>query len=448
MGKGNRDLRTRTRLLSSILAVTLLFTVLDSSGALASTLKDLQNEKKAVEQKKTNLNSNIQKKETEINSKQSSVNQLQKQIKKLNAKIDETNSNMNHLIKEINETVDEIDALQASIKDLETRIKERDAVLRERVRAMQVKGNQVSYLDVLLGANSFSDFIDRFSAVTTLFDADRKIIRQQEEDMAQLEKEKTLVEEKLAQQEERKAKLQQMKDSLNDQKKEKNSLISQLEAEKAKLAKEKQSLENEYDNAYKISKELENKIVSEQNRLAEVARKAEAERRAKANAAKSQRSSSSSSSSASSSHTGKLPAVSGGTWTRPTSGIFTSGFGWRTHPVFHTKKQHRGIDIAAPTGTPVVAAADGVVSYAGQMSGFGNVVMITHSVNGSIITTVYGHLSRINTSSGAHVSKGQLVGAVGSTGVSTGPHLHFEVHIGNFSAYGPSAVNPLRYVSL
>ena len=81
------------------------------------------------------------------------------------------------------------------------------------------------------------------------------------------------------------------------------------------------------------------------------------------------------------------------------------------------------------------------------MGTYGNVIMVTHSIDGQIFTTVYAHLSSINTSAGQQVAKGQFIGKIGTTGASTGPHLHFEMHIGNWSASGPSAVNPLRYVS-
>ncbi|PIC76002.1 peptidase M23 [Sporosarcina sp. P19] len=398
--------------------------------------------------KKKNLDSTIQKKEIQIQEKQSKVDVLITQIKKLNDKIEETNQNLDRIIAEMNQTKIEIDELQASIKELENRIEQRDEVLRERVRVMQVKGNKVSYLDVLLGANSFADFIDRFSAVSTLMDADRKIIQQQEEDMALLEEEKKLVEQKLAEQEERKQKIQAMKDELDEQKLEKRDVVNELEKSQEKLSSEKGALEEEYSDTVAFSSKLEKKIIAEQNRLAEVARKEQARKHklqqerlaAQAAAAANSRSGASSSSSA-------APPVSSGSWTKPTTGRFSSGFGWRTHPISKVKKQHRGMDISAPTGTPVVAAGDGVVSYAGTMEGFGNVVMITHSMNGQILTTVYGHLSTIGTSSGQSVDKGQLIGAVGSTGYSTGPHLHFEVHVGNFSAKGPSAVNPLHYVS-
>ncbi|PIC81833.1 peptidase M23 [Sporosarcina sp. P1] len=434
----------RHRIVSSVLAICLLTTTVGSADVFADSLKDLQNEKNAAEIKKKNLDSTIQKKEIQIQEKQSEVDVLVSQIKKLNDKIEETNQNMDRIIAEMNQTQIEIDELQSSIKELEIRIKQRDEVLRERVRVMQVKGNKVSYLDVLLGANSFADFIDRFSAVSTLMDADRKIIQQQEEDIALLEEEKKLVEQKLAEQKERKQKIQAMKDELHNKKLEKREVVNKLEKSQEKLSSEKGALEEEYSETVAFSSELEKKIIAEQNRLAEVARKEQArkqklqqERLAEAAAAANSGSPSSIA----------APPVSSGSWTKPTTGRFSSGFGWRIHPISKVKKQHRGMDISAPTGTPVVAAGDGVVSYAGSMDGLGNVVMITHSMKGQILTTVYAHLSTIGTSSGQSVDKGQLIGAVGSTGNSTGPHLHFEVHVGNFSATGPSAVNPLHYVS-
>lgn len=438
----------RHRIVSSVLAICLLTTTVGSADVFADSLKDLQNEKNAAETKKKNLDSTIQKKEIQIQEKQSKVDVLVSQIKKLNDKIEETNQNMDRIIAEMNQTQIEIDELQSSIKELEIRIKQRDEVLRERVRVMQVKGNKVSYLDVLLGANSFADFIDRFSAVSTLMDADRKIIQQQEEDIALLEEEKKLVEQKLAEQEERKQKIQAMKDELHNKKIEKREVVNELEKSQEKLSGEKGALEEEYSETVAFSSKLEKKIIAEQNRLAEVARKEQARKNklqqerlaAEAAAAANSGSSASPSSIA-------APPVSSGSWTKPATGSFSSGFGWRIHPISKVKKQHRGMDISAPTGTPVVAAADGVVSYAGSMDGLGNVVMITHSMKGQILTTVYAHLSTIGTSSGQSVDKGQLIGAVGSTGNSTGPHLHFEVHVGNFSATGPSAVNPLHYVS-
>ncbi len=169
--------------------------------------------------KKSELNTGINKKNSEIQIKKTTIEKITDQILALNAKINESNEQINRVIGQINQTTDEIDALRISIADLEKKIEERDVVLRERVRAMQVKGGQVNYLDVLLGANSFADFIDRFSAVNSLMDADRSIMEQQASDIAQLEEEKALVESKLAKQEAAKKELQNLRASLLAQKK-------------------------------------------------------------------------------------------------------------------------------------------------------------------------------------------------------------------------------------
>jgi murein DD-endopeptidase MepM/ murein hydrolase activator NlpD len=104
----------------------------------------------------------------------------------------------------------------------------------------------------------------------------------------------------------------------------------------------------------------------------------------------------------------------------------SSGFAMRLHPIFNTQQAHRGVDYAAPTGTPAMTVGDGVVIFAGVQGGYGNVVEVRHG-NGH--TTLYAHLSRIHVRNGQTVQKGQTIGAVGSTGWSTGPHLHFEFRV-------------------
>jgi murein DD-endopeptidase MepM/ murein hydrolase activator NlpD len=434
------------KLLSGTIAIVFLSTIISGAGVLASPLDDMKKEQKLLDQKKNQLNSGINKKDTEIQTKKTTVEQITNQILELNAKINESNEQINRVVSEINKTTDEIETLRNSITELDKKIAERDVVLRDRVRAMQVKGGQVNYLDVLLGANSFADFIDRFSAVTSLMDADRGIMEQQADDIKQLEEEKVLVESKLAEQEASKKKLQDLRASLLSQKTSKDKLIDQLEAEQQKLASEKNQLEADLHEAYEVSEEIAGKIAAEQNRLAEIARQAEIARKAEEKR-KAPAAASAGANKGGGSTSSYIPPVSNGTWTSPASGTYTSSFGWRTHPIYGTKKQHRGADIANSIGTPVVAAGNGIVSHAGPMGTYGNVIMITHSVNGQIFTTVYAHLSSVGVSPGQSVSKGQSIGKLGNTGASTGPHLHFEMHVGNWSASGPSAVNPLRYVS-
>jgi len=110
----------------------------------------------------------------------------------------------------------------------------------------------------------------------------------------------------------------------------------------------------------------------------------------------------------------------------PVHGPVTSGFGWRVHPVFHTRRFHSGIDVAGPNGTPVHAAASGKVIFAGSQTGYGNYVIVYH---GGKIATLYAHMSSIGVGNGSQVVQGQSLGREGCTGYCTGPHVHFEVRV-------------------
>ena len=124
-----------------------------------------------------------------------------------------------------------------------------------------------------------------------------------------------------------------------------------------------------------------------------------------------------------------------------TGAVISSGFGWRVHPVTGERRMHKGVDFAAPTGTPIFAAADGVVTEAGWTNGgYGNIVELRHS-DGSV--TLYAHTSRVYVSKGQVVNRGQAIAEVGTTGRSTGPHLHFEVQ-----PDGKNAVDPMDYLQM
>lgn len=397
-------------------------------AAYATSLSDLKQEQKKLQQEQNNLNSSINEKNTQIKMNQSKQEQLLAQIQTLNAEIEKTNASIAEVTADIEQANKEIAELEKAIEELQKKIDERTALLEERARAIQASGT-VSYLDVLLGANSFVDFIDRFSAVTTLIDADRQIMTDQKNDQRALEEQKQELENKKKQLEENQAKLKSLKASLDAQKAEKNKLIDELEAEQAKLKSEKALLEEEYSEALQLSKEVEAQIQKEQARLAEIARQEALKNQANSG----------------SSNNANIPDVSPGTWTKPTTGRLTSPFGWRN--IGAGNEFHYGIDIANSTGTPIVAAADGVVSYASALSTYGNVIMVTHSIDGQIWTTVYAHLSGFSVSVGQSVSKGQVIGSMGTTGRSTGPHLHFEMHTGTWAGARKNAVNPLRYVS-
>lgn len=132
----------------------------------------------------------------------------------------------------------------------------------------------------------------------------------------------------------------------------------------------------------------------------------------------------------------QLPRFSGRLLT-PVAARVTSEFGNRFHPVLRKVRHHNGIDFGARTGTPIKAAEDGVVVTAGYGNGFGNRIILMH---GGSISTLYGHCSRLYVRAGQRVKRGQVIGAVGSTGMSTGPHLHFEVRVNG------KLVNPRSYL--
>lgn len=397
----------------------------------SAELSELKNEKQQIEQKKNDLDATIQKKDTQL---QANIEEQQAAVEKIQAltvEIAETNDKLFTLTNEIATLNNTIEQLSASIAELERKIEERNELIIERARAVQARG-KVTYVDVLLSSSSFMDFIDRFSAVNTLMDADRKIITDQEADQARLESEKAEIEQRKKDVESKKAKVEELKATLAKQKSEQDQLIVALEKAEAQLKKEKQMLEVEHEEAVNLTEELQNKIIAEQERIAEIARQ---------EAAKAAQRSSAPEGSASSA---PLPTTSAGTWTRPSTGPITSKHGWRN--LGGGDEYHYGLDIGSAYGSAVVAAADGVVSHAAPLGSYGNLIMVTHSIDGEIFTTVYAHLSGYNVTQGQTVTKGQQIGRVGSTGRSTGPHLHFEVHTGTWQGQRVNNINPMYYI--
>ncbi|KGR80586.1 murein hydrolase activator EnvC family protein [Ureibacillus manganicus] len=410
-----KQIKKRISLFAAIVAILLIVQV---PITYATSLSELKGQKSEIEKQKSELNSEIKEKSSEINTIEGKLDELVAQIETLSAKITSTNKEITTVNAEIEEATNNINALIEEIAILQEKIDQRDLLLQDRARAIQENGT-VDYLDVLLGANSFVDFIDRFSAVNTLIEADRQIMREQQDDQKQLEEQKLVLENTKKELEEKQAELQRLKESLSSQKAEKDRYISQLEAEQEKLKNEKQLLEEEYSEALILDKELDQKIKAEQQRILEEIRKQNA---------------------------GNLPSTSDGTFTKPANGRLTSPWGWRN--LGFGAEFHYGIDLANSTGTPIVSSAGGIVTYAAPLSTYGNCIIITHSVNGQIFTTVYAHLSSIQVSPGQSVGKGQQIGLMGSTGRSTGPHLHFEIHTGPWNGQKAGNVNPLRYISL
>ncbi|MFB6468956.1 murein hydrolase activator EnvC family protein [Cytobacillus sp. Hz8] len=381
-----------------------------------------QDELNQIKNKRSNVNSKIGDKNDEIDQLKGKQADVKQEISQLNMTIQDTQNKIIEKQEQIEDTNKEIDKLQKDIDELEKRIEKRNEVLKERARSFQENGGNVSYLDVLMGAQSFSDFIDRVSAVATIVEADQDILREQKADKDLLEKKQKEIKDKLADLEKQNADLQTMKDSLNAKKTEKNKLMSELEDKEDDAHAEMLSLEEE-----------ESLLAAQQSAIQ------------KALELEKQRQSSSSSGSNGGGGGGSVnsaPHVSSGTFTRPAAGMITSGLGYRWG------SYHAGIDIAQGGTNPVVAAADGVVIQSYRSSSYGEVVFISHNIDGQVYTTVYAHMrsgSRL-VSAGQTVHKGQQIGIMGSTGDSTGQHLHFELHRGPWNQAKSNAIDPRSIV--
>ena len=448
-----------------------LGSILAAPSVYAQSISDLEKQKESIQEKRSGVESNISDTEKKIDSLQDKQMTAEDQIAAIEAKIAESAKKIDAKNAEITQTKEEIEALKEEIKVLKERIAKRNEVLKERALSFQETGGDVNYLEVLFGSSSFGDLVDRVGAVATIAEADRDILKQHELDKKELEEKQNAVETKLASLEVAKAELLEIQKQQKQQKQEKDALVKKLKQQTEKHEHEKMGLEEEKANLAAQEKAIKSAISLEHQRLAELeaARKkaaAEAKKRAEQEAAQaaaqaasqasqatetkkqstssgySAKSNSSSSSSPASSNVSQAPAVSSGTFTRPSAGYVSSTMGERWN------KQHAGIDIAASGTVPVVAAADGVVSRSYFSSTYGNVVFVTHSISGQQWTTVYAHLSSRQVGEGAVVAKGQQVGIMGNTGHSFGQHLHFELHKGPWNYSKSNAVNPLNYVNI
>ena len=400
----------------------------------AESIGSLKEKKSTIEKKKSSVESNISETESKISDIKNQRASIEAELKKVEKSISETKEEIAKKDKEIASTKDKIASLKESIKETEERIANRNEILKERARAYQQNGGSSSYLEVLLGANSFGEFVERLGAVTTIMNADKDIIAEQEADKARLEEQKTEVEEKLASLNKMMDELVKMKEKLDGQKIEKNKLMAVLKSEQAELEDEKLSLEEEKEILANQESAVKKAIAAEKKRQEEAAAAAAA-------AASANSSSSSSGSSESSGAVSAAPAVTSGKFMRPAAGYVSSRFGSRWG------RNHNGIDIAKSGTVPVVASAAGVVSRANYSSSYGNVVYINHYIDGQVYTTVYAHLRSMNVSAGQSVKKGQQIGLMGNTGRSFGQHLHFELYVGGWTASKSNVVDPMKYLS-
>ncbi len=399
----------------------------------ATTLSELEQLKQRNEETKSDLYLKMNEKTTTIDQNYTKLQNIMTQLTELTNKIYEMEFYLAEVQGEVDQRKSEIVELNDRIKTLETKMAQRLELLTVRVRAIQLNGGAVDYVDVIVGAHSFSDFIDRFSAVNTLLAADRVILLQQAEDSSRLAEQKNTIETMLKEQQKRQEALKQLNDSIVTQKAKQDELVKHLETEQQRLAEEQKELTTQFEKELELSIQLENEIIEEQQRLAEIAKKEQQDRRQKASEQQ-----------LASTPLTYSAKMLDSPFIKPATGRHTSGFGKRD--IGAGAETHLGYDIANATGTSVVAAADGYVSFAGTMGGYGNVVIVTHVLNGQTHATVYAHLNSLSVTKNQFVLQGQSLGGMGNTGRSTGTHVHFEVHIGQWNGARSNAVDPSRYI--
>ncbi|PLS17918.1 peptidase M23 [Bacillus sp. M6-12] len=420
-------------------------------AANATNLHDMETKKQNLEEKRSTVQSGINKADQTIDQLQSQQAKLDEQVKALDLAIGDTNQKIREKEEQIEQTKDDIQALEKEIIVLKKRIAKRNELLKERARSFQQSGGDVSYLEVILGSSSFSDFVDRVNAVATIVEADQDILEQHEADMKSLEEKQASVEEKLKSLENMLTELTEMKTKLTGQKREKDKLMAQLKLKEEETEHLKMSLQEEEEILAGQQAAIQKAIELEKDRLEELeAARERAAQEAKDRAAREKRAASRKSNAGGSSTGGgtsssednsPAPAVSSGNFTRPSAGAITSRMGSRWN------KFHAGIDIAQSGSVPIVAAADGVVMRSYYSSTYGNCVMISHSIGGQLYTTVYAHMESKSAATGQVVAKGQQIGYMGNTGRSFGQHLHFELHKGPWNVSKSNAVNPLSYIN-
>lgn len=446
--------------LAAVLMTSLILVMgtLNSAGVSAESISDvekkideLEKEQEQVKEKKSSIHSNKKDTNDKISENKKEQGTTEEDLKTLTKELNTTRSDVEaketkitQTDEQINEFKNTIETLEYDIKDLIERIDKRDLLLKDRLRSMQKSGGNVGFIEVVFGAKDFSEFISRVSAVTTIMDQDESIMTEQtndktalEDKRVQVEDKKLLIEDKKLALVSEKKELVALQDQLDKQAKEKETLIAQLQEEHDELEIYNMSLDEEEEiltAQTSALKKAKSQAINEKGNLEQLAReKAKREKAAK----EAQKSSSA---------VAPITGNKDGIFSWPAAGSISSHYGWRTHPISGVKKLHAGTDIAVGTGTPLKAAASGVVSTAQTMGGYGNVIMITHVIGGESYTTVYAHLNSISVSPGQSVQEGEVIGATGNTGDSTGPHLHFEVYIGGWSGSKSNTVDPLGYM--
>jgi len=406
----------------------------------AASISSLKGEQNKIQEQRSGINSTINQKNNQISDLQNQQADVKSEITRIDYAITDSTNKIKEKTAKLESTKAEIMKLQGQMEVIKDRIEKRNVLLKDRARSYQETGGMVNYIDVLMGSENFSDFVDRANAVVTIMQADQAILKEHEADKQELETKQNEVKTNLASLEKMVSDLQTLNQQLSAQKAEKDKLLASLKEQEDEAHEGVMDLQEQDALLAAQQAAIQKAISMEQEAQARAAAEAAAAEAAKRKAASSSNTSSSSSSSQVSS--GATPGVSSGYWTQPAVGYLSSGFGVRG------SERHAGVDIANRAAVPIVAAADGVVIRSYLSSTYGNCIFVSHSINGQVYTTVYAHMTTRMVGSGAVVKKGQQIGVMGNTGASHGQHLHFELHKGPWTQDKRFAINPVGIVPL
>lgn len=367
----------------------------DELGSLKSENADIQAEIDAVRQQYT-----------------AASNQIQDLVNRKNA-VDQEIALLHSQILNINQQVIAYGQLIADAQDdmdeESQRLDELNEKHKARIRAME-EGGTVSYWEVLFQASSFTDFLDRMAMIEEIAQLDQRRLEEIQQAADDLSSTQAKMQQELRSLAEAQQTLADSESLLAEKRTESDGLLRSLAAQKEEFELLLDDSEAKQDALMKEIAQKEKELANAQyeEKLAKLALQ------------------------------GQNPP-SNATWITPVSGYtITSAFGMRIHPVYKYALMHNGIDMACPQGTPIYAARAGTVTTASyQAGGAGYYVSINH---GDGFSSIYMHMTNFVVSSGQSVAAGQLIGYVGSTGVSTGPHLHFGV------SYAGTYVNPMAYI--
>ncbi len=395
----------------AVFVISLIFGGLVPSISAAS-------DKTSLESRKNILSAQLEEAKKNTQDAQALHQAYENQIAFVQEQISNTEAEMESINSQITDLQNDIIALGNKIRENKESVKQSIVV--------DYKTGGVSFIDVLLSNDNISDLFDKVSILNFVVENRNVAIEGMNSDISDMQK--------------------------------KSSELGAKQNELVQIEKEKQT---QYDELKKLSDESQIQVDILQNKqnelevdidqvdkeLADFIKQEElAEQRRKESAAKS---SETYSGGFSGNPVPVVPTPSAGGWVRPIAGGYRISAGWGTTDSVHSKP-HEGIDLAAPLGTPVLAANSGQVVKVCGLSGYGNSIIIRHQIGGNTYYTLYAHMSRILTSLGATVSAGQQIGCVGSTGYSTGNHLHFGVYssISRGFGYGTGCcLNPSSFVS-